>query len=461
MAHSYTVRMPDGKEYGPADHEALRAWQAEGRIGPDTLVWREGESDWRPLSQVLETGDVHTDLVVEETVTVAARPSPSAAFDPAPAHAPEAAASAEVGKALERTAKQPAVRPRPAAGPVRTARRPRPSPWRIVVPLVLLAAVLGGALLWWKLSQPARDRQRAEAEIRRYALPDRAFAEEALGLRVEAPPGWILLRPDNPLFHAPEARLRLAQPALSAFARLSTQRRPRGAPSLDAALDWALADWRLLTPGLQEEGRSDASVSGTPARKAAVTWSADGQEMRGTAAVWRDGWNECALLAWGPAANAPALNTATDALVSHVRMAGTAAAKIRAAADAVAPEAPELSRASVEAIVESRLAAGEPTDDLPQASIRVVSRGLRALSSVESQEMGQIYAQVYKPLKEKERARLAAWLSQVRAGAAVAPEEGQAMRQALRDGFLALPEDIRARLQVLNEKAVTAALAQP
>jgi len=453
MAHSYTVRMPDGKEYGPADLEALRAWQAEGRIGPDTLVWREGESDWRPLSQVLETGGVRTELVIEETVTVAPRPSP--------APAPEAAASAEAGKVLERTAKQPAVRPRPAAGPVRTARRPRPSPWRIVVPLVLLAAVLGGALLWWKLSQPARDRQRAEAEIRRYALPDRAFAEEALGLRVEAPPGWILLRPDNPLFHAPEARLRLAQPALSAFARLSTQRRPRGAPSLDAALDRALADWRLLTPGLQEEGRSDASVSGTPARKAAVTWSADGQEMRGTAAVWRDGWNECALLAWGPAANAPALNTATDALVSHVRMAGTAAAKIRAAADAVAPEAPELSRASVEAIVESRLAAGEPTDDLPQASIRVVSRGLRALSSVESQEMGQIYAQVYKPLKEKERARLAAWLSRVRAGAAVAPEEGQAMRQALRDGFLALPEDIRARLQVLNEKAVTAALAQP
>jgi hypothetical protein len=98
---------------------------------------------------------------------------------------------------------------------------------------------------------------------------------------------------------------------------------------------------------------------------------------------------------------------------------------------------------------------------LPQASIRVVSRGLRALTSLESQEMGQIYAQVYKPLKEKERARLAAWLSRVRAGAAVAPDEGQAMRQALRDGFLALPEDIRARLQVLNEKAVTAALAQP
>jgi hypothetical protein len=142
-------------------------------------------------------------------------------------------------------------------------------------------------------------------------------------------------------------------------------------------------------------------------------------------------------------------------------MAGVAAARIRAAADTVAPLTPELSRRSVEALVEDRLAAGQSTDDLPQASIRVVSRGLRALTGQESQEMGQIYAQVYKPLKEKERARLAAWLGQVRSGAPVAAEEGLAMRQALSDGLLALPEDARGRLQVLNEKAVTAALAQP
>jgi hypothetical protein len=226
-------------------------------------------------------------------------------------------------------------------------------------------------------------------------------------------------------------------------------------------LDRAVEDWRLFAAGLVEQGRSEASVAGTPARKATVTWSADGQEIRGTVVVWRDGWNELALLVWGPGASATEVNTATDALVSQLQMAGVAAARIKAAADAVAPAIPELSRASVEALVEERLAAGKPTDDLPDASLRVVSRGLRALTGQESQEMGQIYAQVYKPLKEKERARLAAWLAQVRSGAAVPPEEGHAMRQALSDGLLALPEDVRAHLQTLNEKAVTAALAQP
>jgi hypothetical protein len=448
MANAYTVRLPDGKEYGPADFEALRAWKEEGRIGPDTLVWREGATDWRPLSQVMETGELHAEVALEPTVTVAARPSPAAA----PEMPPLAVAPAESPK--------PVARSRPA-GPSRTARRPRPSPWRIVVPAGILAALLGGAYVWWTAGAPARERQRAEAEIKSFGLPDRRFADELLGLRLDLPAGWILLRPDSPFFHAPTAKLRVAHPGLRAFGRIQAEVRPRGPHSLDAMLDRAVEDWRLFAAGLVEQGRSEASVAGTPARKATVTWSADGQEIRGTVVVWRDGWNELALLVWGPGASATEVNTATDALVSQLQMAGVAAARIKAAADTVAPAIPELSRASVEALVEERLAAGKPTDDLPDASLRVVSRGLRALTGQESQEMGQIYAQVYKPLKEKERARLAAWLAQVRSGAAVPPAEGQAMRQALSDGLLALPEDVRAHLQTLNEKAVTAALAQP
>jgi hypothetical protein len=332
---------------------------------------------------------------------------------------------------------------------------------RIVIPLVILAALVAGGMLWWRAGQPARERERAEAGIRAYALPDRNYSDELLGLRLDVPEGWIVLRPDSPFFHAPSAKLRLAHPRVRAFGRLQAQPRGRRGRSLDASLDRALEDWRLFSPGLQEQGRSDATVSASPAREARVSWEADGQPNRGMALVWHDGWNEFALLAWGPAAAEAEVNPAIASLVSQLQMSGVAAARIRSAVDAIASAIPELSRASLEALVAGRLAAGEPTDDLPQTSLRVVSRGLRALTGQESQEMGQIYAQVYKPLKEKERARLAAWLAQVRAGALAPPDEGQAMRQAFSDGLLTLPEDLRARLQALNEKAVTAALAQP
>jgi hypothetical protein len=50
------VRPPTGGQFGPATPEIIRGWLAEGRISPDTLVWREGWRDW------LEAGSVFPQL---------------------------------------------------------------------------------------------------------------------------------------------------------------------------------------------------------------------------------------------------------------------------------------------------------------------------------------------------------------------------------------------------------------
>lgn len=44
---------PSGGRYGPATSEILKRWIAEGRVTPDSLVWRSGWSDWRAASAVL------------------------------------------------------------------------------------------------------------------------------------------------------------------------------------------------------------------------------------------------------------------------------------------------------------------------------------------------------------------------------------------------------------------------
>ena len=41
------VRPPSGGQYGPADGEIMRRWLEEGRISAESLVWREGWSDWQ------------------------------------------------------------------------------------------------------------------------------------------------------------------------------------------------------------------------------------------------------------------------------------------------------------------------------------------------------------------------------------------------------------------------------
>jgi len=46
------VRPPSGGQYGPASSKVMQAWLAEGRITPDSQVWREGWKDWRQAIEV-------------------------------------------------------------------------------------------------------------------------------------------------------------------------------------------------------------------------------------------------------------------------------------------------------------------------------------------------------------------------------------------------------------------------
>ena len=46
------VRPPSGGQFGPAQAEMMRGWLSEGRVSPETLVWREGWADWREATSV-------------------------------------------------------------------------------------------------------------------------------------------------------------------------------------------------------------------------------------------------------------------------------------------------------------------------------------------------------------------------------------------------------------------------
>ena len=44
------VRPASGGQFGPATADVMRGWLAEGRVGADTLVWREGWREWQEAS---------------------------------------------------------------------------------------------------------------------------------------------------------------------------------------------------------------------------------------------------------------------------------------------------------------------------------------------------------------------------------------------------------------------------
>lgn len=48
------VRPASGGQYGPASAEIMKSWLDEGRVADDSMVWREGWSDWKDAAEVFE-----------------------------------------------------------------------------------------------------------------------------------------------------------------------------------------------------------------------------------------------------------------------------------------------------------------------------------------------------------------------------------------------------------------------
>ena len=56
METSYKIIGGDGREYGPASLDELKAWIREGRVGHATQVWRSDNTLWASAEQFQELG---------------------------------------------------------------------------------------------------------------------------------------------------------------------------------------------------------------------------------------------------------------------------------------------------------------------------------------------------------------------------------------------------------------------
>jgi hypothetical protein len=124
------VRPPTGGQFGPAAGEILRKWIGEGRVSAESMVWREGWTDWRQAGQALpQLRDVM-------------HPAPSA---PAPVFGDSGVA---------------AVKTHGGSGYARR-RKSNSLTVAIVVLMILLAIVLAAIFAWVlnKQSAPADDKQ--------------------------------------------------------------------------------------------------------------------------------------------------------------------------------------------------------------------------------------------------------------------------------------------------------------
>jgi len=362
--------------------------------------------------------------------------------------------------------KSPETRP-PEPAP-RGLRRPRPlgELWTgrtrtltllaggVVLVLVLLAGLLA-------VLRPFIERRRAIAAVERQALADRRVGDDNLGFVVDLPPGWVALREDNPFVVTRGARLRLANPARTAFGAVRVETDPEIKGDLDKAIDRFLQELLPSRPSQREVGRADAQLGRGRGRYARTAWDEDGQRLQGALAVWADGYDYYSLDAWAPSSVGDSFVTAFEELLRGIAPSGKLAARVDEAAERLSVEVPELPIESLRLLIGKRMAEGESLEGVSVDALHGVSRGIDAMSPAEAEEMRLIYEKIWAPVPEEQRERLARILERVKDGSPVPAPYLEALREVVKAGVRELPAEERTRLQVLSARALEQSLLLP
>ncbi len=159
------VRPPGGHQYGPATGTVLKTWLDEGRIGRDTLVWREGWPSW------LEAANVFPQLAKLQPIDKPPKPG-------------------ELPREKQPTAKAPAAEAEQSQEPrpqTKLADQKRAKSRRnlILVIILLLFTLIMMLVLVYVLQRPPAGEQDEEARL----LPP---ASSVLACRSTVPEGSLI-----------------------------------------------------------------------------------------------------------------------------------------------------------------------------------------------------------------------------------------------------------------------------
>ena len=327
-----------------------------------------------------------------------------------------------------------------------------PAPHWARAALGLLAVLGGGVLAGYFGYAPETG---AQKQIRDAATTEHRFGDPSLGVSLELPEGWSVLKKDATVVATPaDARVAFAHPRQQAFGYLATASSPEGVTSLDGWLDRVMAERRKTQAAVKEEGRTEVAVGTLTGRRASATWSAAGANYRETATAWRDGWVYYALVAWAPeAAGASDL----DALTAGVAVSGTLATNLQKAVQKVTLEVPALTPAAAELLMARSQAKVLEPDQAFRRSFEAVANAWPGWKGPEAQEMARLIASCYATLTSRDRTRLATYVEKVQRHQLTDPQEDREMAQLMKAAVLRLPDAKRTRLQALYQKAVETA----
>ncbi len=302
---------------------------------------------------------------------------------------------------------------------------------------------------------------RAEASetderMREWTTGERRFTDDALGLTLEAPAGWVFLKPGNPVVKAPkDAKVTLALARLGGGAYLVAEPAPRGVATPDQYLDRVQQRRHRDQGGYEARQRVNAVVGSLTGRQLEAAWSDNGTRVREVVVAGLDGWMAFSLVAFMPEAAASRPNGLDD-LVRGFAARGLLAARLRAAVDAAVAAVPHLSAPAAEQLMAQSEARLLEPDQAFRRSLSALASNIAALTEAEKAELTRLTAAAYSGIAWKDRARIADYVERIRKGQTTPPQEDKEMAALLHAAESRLSAEGRLKLQGYYEKAILA-----
>ncbi len=333
---------------------------------------------------------------------------------------------------------------------------PRPS--RLASVAALLLILLGGAgLVRFAPAEPAAI---APSEMSAWTSGERRFSAPEIGLDVNVPPGWVVLKPGHPaVAPPPTARAVFAQPRVGGYAFLQLEPPPPGVLALEHYLDHVIAQRRNSAAAYEEEGRRDVRLGAVAAREAKGRRSDRERHFLERIAVAQDGQRYLALVTWVPEAGGGRALEEIEALEAATSLSGVHDATRRAEVQRALLELPHLSSEAIDRLLDSGASASPA--DLFRHGAALAARGRAALSPAETQELDALTAAALAGLVWRERVSLGEFLRRAAVVGPSATEEDERMRLLMKAAVLRLEAERRVRLEELHEHAIRAALERP
>lgn len=296
----------------------------------------------------------------------------------------------------------------------------------------------------------------SDVQLRTWATEERRFADDGIGLALDAPEGWVLLKPGNPVVPAPDtARATFALPRHGGAAYLVTEPAPRGVANAEQYLTAIVAKRTTERAGYEPGQRSNAIVGTLSGRQQEAAWTADGTRHREVVVAALDGWMGFAVVAWMPEASAGRAN-GVDALARGLAARGVLAVRLKAAVDAAVTEVPHLSVPAAEQLMSQSAARVLEPDQAFRRSLQALAENIDSLSPEEKRELTRLTTATYSGVPWKERQQLGSYVERVRRGETTSPDEDKAMAALLKSAESRLSGEGRLKLQGFYEKAILA-----